>query len=938
MTMAIGTITLLFTDIVGSTGLWETRPDAMSFALSRHDELMRSAITSGEGVVFKTVGDAFCAAFGRASDAVAAALAAQRALAAESWPDAVSLRVRMGLHSGVCEERDGDYFGPTVNRAARLAAVAHGSQVIVSEATADLARDALPQDIRLKDLGRHRLKDLTLAEHVFQIEAEDLPAQFPPLRSLGNLEVGNNLPIQLTSFVGRRRELAQIRHLLETSRLVTITGVGGCGKTRAAIEALTDTDGVWFVDLAPSNDPGLVAGQIGAALGIQGQSGQMMAETLTDVLSLQNVCLVLDNCEHVIDACAELVSILLRSCPRIRLLITSREPLDVDGEYVYRLPLLSVPSGRGDVDGEGVSESEAVQLFVERGSAHRSGFVLNDANAPAIASICRHLDGIPLALELAAARLASFSVADLEARLGDRFGFLTSGRRTALPRHQTLRALVEWSYDLLTGPEQTLLRSLSVFAGGFTLDAAERLCAGGALTDMNIADLISSLTEKSLVQIDERTEPLRYRMLETIRQFSLERLGGHGEESSVRAAHAAVFVTLAETAAPHLWSAGRLEWLSRVNADEDNLREAMAVLLADPGPDAGQRAMRLFTAMSRYWEMTNQAAYVLGVASVLLSHPDAQERNALWIRTAAALALVWRGDNWELAVFAPVVTEAADLARELGLYRESSVMHWVLGGDLSRRGDSDRGQRLYDGAIEDARLSGDLTALGVALIASSVNPPDLQVARSNLSEALSCLRRAGDEYWEPTILNNLATADMRSGDRRSARELIDKGIALSRAAPTNNVLTTLLSNLADIELDEGDIGGSQAAFGEAIRLQIRTGLLDHVSSGLIGGIAGCASAQGELETAAFLYGAAHAVNEHAGIELGELVDHHEEQLREKMSVSAFNDAFARGHSLSPREALKVAQTWSDENPPEGPEIVEGGKKANPWPVMHGRSR
>jgi predicted ATPase/class 3 adenylate cyclase len=913
VTTASATTTLLFTDIVGSTGLWEARPDVMSGALSRHDELMRSAITSCKGLVFKTVGDAFCAAFGTASDAVAAALAGQRALAAESWPDAVSLPVRMGLHSGVCEERDGDYFGPTVNRTARLAAVAHGSQVIISQATAKLARTTLPRGTRLKDLGTHRLKDLTLPEHVFQLEADDLPTQFPPLRSLGNLELGNNLPLQLTSFVGRRRELSEIRRLLTVSRLVTITGAGGCGKTRVAIESLTDTDGVWFVDLAPLTDPGLVVAQIGAALGIRFGAGPVMAETLTGVLSVQDVHLVLDNCEHVIDACAELADVLLRSCPNIRMLVTSREPLDVDGEYVYRLPSLSLPSDSGEIGWQQVSQSEAVQLFVARGGAHRSGFELTEANAVAIGSICRHLDGIPLAVELAAARLAGFSVADLEARLGDRFGFLSSGRRTALPRHRTLLGLVRWSYDLLTGPEQTLLRYLSVFVGGFTLDAAEQLRYGDSLIGSDIADVVSSLTKKSLIQIEEHTDPLRYEMLETIRQFSTERLREHGEQTAVRAAHAGVFLALAERAAHHLWGAERLEWLARINAEQGNLREAMAVLLDDPTPDAGPLAMRLFIAMSRYWEMTGQAAYVLDAFRALLSHPGTQERNELWVRTVAALALVWRADNWELAVFAPVVAEAAERARAYELFGESSVLHWVLGGDQGWRGERTRSMELTDRAIEDARRSGDLTALGVTLIAASATIADPPVCRPLLHEALSCLRRAGDTYWEPVALNNLADLDITSGDYSSALRFIAQGVALSRAAAADEILTALLANLAQIELDQENITAAQAACGEAIRIQIRAGLLNHLSGDIIGSVAGCASAHGEIEAAAFLYGAAHAVSVHSGIGLSERVDRHEESLRKKISESAYEAAFSQGASLSPREALKQALAWSDES-------------------------
>jgi tetratricopeptide (TPR) repeat protein len=471
-----------------------------------------------------------------------------------------------------------------------------------------------------------------------------------------------------------------------------------------------------------------------------------------------------------------------------------------------------------------------------------------------------------------------------------------------------------------------LLRYLSVFAGGFTFEATETLCADHVRGDLDVVSLIWSLTEKNLIQVEEHTEPLRYGMLETIRQFAFERLRKRDEEASARAAHVGVFLGLAEAAASHLWKAERLEWLGRIEADEANIREAMTFVLADPDPDVGPLAMRLFIAMSRYWEMTGQAAYVLDVAHSLLAHPGTQERNALWIRTIAALALVWRGDNWQLAVFTPVATEAADLARERGLYEDSSMLHWVLGTDLTRHGQLLLGRQITDGAIEDARRSGDLTALGVALIgvSTTVSEPGSApswaispAARPLLEEALSCLRRAGDVYWEPCVLNNLAEADMVSGDYSAARQLIAEGIALSRAAATNDVLTTLLSNLAEVELEQGNIESAQAACEEALRTQVRTALLDHVSGTLIGMVAGCAFARGEFEAAAHLYGGAQAVSDHADIELAEWVDRRQERLRKNIGESAFSAAFAHGYSLDPREALKVSLAWTDENPSEG---------------------
>jgi tetratricopeptide (TPR) repeat protein len=584
--------------------------------------------------------------------------------------------------------------------------------------------------------------------------------------------------------------------------------------------------------------------------------------------------------------------------------------LDIEGEHVYRLPSLSVPS-EVDTSPERVEESEAVRLFVERAVARRSDFALNRANAAAVASVCRRLDGIPLAVELAAARVATFSIADLEARLDDRLRLLSAGRRGAIPRHQTLRALVDWSYELLTDAEQVLLRELSVFAGGFTLDAAETLNRHHARPALDTFGLVPSLVEKSLIQIEERSDPLRYGMLETIRQFAAEQLREHGDEHGARLAHVGVFLSLAESATPHLWKAERLDWLSRIDADEPNIREAMAFLLSDPDPEVGPLAMRLFIAMSRYWEMRGQAAYVLDVAQELLAHPGTLERDALWVEAVAALALIWRGDNWQLGVFTPVVTEAAELAGEMGMLVERSVLCWVLGGDLIKHGQLAEGVKLLERAIGYARRSGDLSALGVALIAGSASQTDTEQAQ--LSEALQCIRTAGDEYWEASILNNLACIDLVGGNRESARRLLGEGIALSLSGGTANILGTLLSNLGELELAERNIPAAQAAFAEAIAMQIRTGLLDHTSGTLIGGLAGCASARGDEDKAAFLYGAAHAVSDSAGIEHSDWVQQDEETLREKTSQAAFEAAFARGYALDPREALRAAQAWSDQD-------------------------
>ena len=504
-----GTVTLLFSDIEGSTRLWERAPDAMADALKRHDELLRDAIEGSGGHVFKTVGDAFCAAFPTATEAVQAAEAAQRALVAEPWPADTVLRVRIALHTGECEERDGDYFGLAVNRLARLEATAHGGQVVLSRATADIVGDHLPPGVGLRHLGTHHLKDLGRPEEVFQLEMEGLDTEFPPLRSLDNPKLMHNLPELVSSFVGRETEVIEVRKLIETSRLVTLTGAGGSGKTRLALQVAADllddfTDGVWLVELASLADPELVESAVASVLKVQQQPGEDLLKTLVDAVADRCLLVVLDNCEHLLVAAAMLAETLVQSCPRLSLLATSREPLAIGGERSYRVPSLSLPGPDQILAHDEVRSFDAVQLFAERAVGHQPDFLLDETNADTVASLCRSLDGMPLALELAAARLGSLSVADIERRLDDRFRILTKGRRTALPRQQTLRALIDWSYDLLNQREQTVLCRLSVFSGGWTLEAAETVCSGSDLQGREVADVLGSLVEKSLVQAEAR--------------------------------------------------------------------------------------------------------------------------------------------------------------------------------------------------------------------------------------------------------------------------------------------------------------------------------------------------------------------------------------------------------------------------------------------------
>ena len=578
--MPTGTVTFLFTDIEGSTKLWEEYPEHMRNALARHNVLMQQAIGANDGVVFKTMGDAYCAAFASASAALTAALTAQIALQSEPWPDDVTLRARMALHTGTADERDGDYFGTPLNRVARLLSTGHGGQTLLSQPTYELTRDSIPTYGSLRDLGSHALRDLARPEQVYQLVHPDLPADFPPLKSLDNPNLPNNLPQQVTSFIGREKELASVQEALAKVRLLTLTGAGGSGKSRLALQATADLletypDGVWLVELAPLADPLLVAPTVANILGVKEEKDKPILMTLAEHLKVKKLLLLLDNCEHVLDTSAQLADQLIRSCPMVQILATSREGLGIAGETTYRVPSLSLPDPKQTQTAESLSQFEAVQLFIARALQTQPHFAVTNENAPALASICHRLDGIPLAIELAAARARSLSVEDINSKLDQRFRLLTGGSRTALPRQQTLRSLIDWSYDLLSAAEKALLCRLSVFSGGWTLQAAESVCSGGELEEWETLDFLTSLCDKSLVVAEPSGTTMRYRMLETVRQYARDRLLEIGDGEVYRDRHLAFFLAFAEETEPQINGPQMGKILDQFEAELDNFRAAL---------------------------------------------------------------------------------------------------------------------------------------------------------------------------------------------------------------------------------------------------------------------------------------------------------------------------------------------------------------------------
>jgi predicted ATPase/class 3 adenylate cyclase len=571
-----GTVTFLFTDIEGSTRLWAEAPAAMGRALECHDALVRGGVEAASGYIFSTGGDGFGVAFGRADQAVAAAASIQQALAVENWPDGAPVRVRMAVHTGEAEERAGDYFGPAVNRAARLMAAAHGGQVLCSGVSAGLMTEHLPPGCRLVDLGPHRLRDLTSPEHVHQVVIPGVPEHFPPLRSLDTYP--GNLPIQATAFVGREHEVKELAQWLLKVRVVTLTGVGGVGKTRLALQAAAEVlpefrDGVWLVELAGVGGPEAVPEAVASALGIAAGPAPAPGGGLEEHLRASELLLILDNCEHLLTPVAHLVEQIVRTAPGVRVLATSREGLGVAGEHLRAVPSLELPD---PTDEPGViAATDSVRLFVERAREASAAYRFSDEDSQAVAELCRRLDGIPLAIELAAARVPALTPAEIAAHLDRRFKLLTGGRRVAMSRHQTLRNAIEWSYQLLDPSEQAVLARLAVFAGGFDLPSAQAVAATDAVDPIDVLDIVARLVAKSLVVAEPRDGVTRYRLLETVRDFAWERLQNADEEENVSRRHAVYFAEFARSAGSGLRGPHEADWRQRVEREVDNLRVAL---------------------------------------------------------------------------------------------------------------------------------------------------------------------------------------------------------------------------------------------------------------------------------------------------------------------------------------------------------------------------
>ena len=804
MHAASGDTTLLFTDIEASTRLWEQDGQRMSQALARHDALSREAVEANRGVVVKMTGDGMYAAFDAPVDALNATIALQQALNEPDPSSGITLRLRYGMHLGPVERRNEDLFGSPVNRAARIMKAAHGGQVLLSQAVVDRVRDGLPPAVTLIDLGSVRLRDLATPEHVYQLVHPKLRQEFPALRSLE--ATPNNLPQQVTSFIGRQRELGEAKTLLEGTRLLTLLGMGGLGKTRLSLQIAADVlekhpDGVWFIDLAPIKDASLVPSAVAQVLGVHEEPGKPLMQTLCAHLKDHKVLLVVDNCEHLVSACASMADAFLRGTTEVRILATSREALHIRGEQTLPVLPLAVP-GR-NADAETLLRSEAVQLFVERARLQKPNFTLTEQEAPAIAELCARLEGIPLALELAAARLRSLSVAEINKRLNDRFKLLTGGSRVALERQQTLRALVSWSYDLLQQNEQILLDRLSVFVGGFELEGAEAVCSADPLMSDDVLDLVTSLVEKSLVMVQQEDGGSRYGMLETIREFAQDhrtaandgatRYGMLGTIRDFAQESLAKRDDLAATAARHcdyytgfaklartklLQGSEQAEWTRRVETELDNLRAAIALALRG-GVDP-VIAVKLEVALMRFRILRGYASEGRNNLRVALALPSMQEANAARahaLYVAGALAIS-QSDNVEAT---RMLTECLAIRRSLGNPRETAATLPTLATLHLQQDDATKAHE-YD------------------------------------SEALGIFRELGDRAGEGIGLLNLGEISVRQADYRAAGELFEQGLVIARSIEHHELESDCERNLGELSLHAGNLPAARERFTRALQI------------------------------------------------------------------------------------------------------------------------
>jgi predicted ATPase/class 3 adenylate cyclase/Tfp pilus assembly protein PilF len=908
-----GTVTFLFTDIEGSTKMWDRNPQAMQAALVRHDEVLRRAIEERGGYVFKTVGDAFCAAFSTGPGALEAALETQRRLLCEKWEQTEPLRVRIALHVGAAEERDGDYFGPPVNRVARLLSAAHGGQVLLSLPAQELVRDQLPAGTSLRDLGEHSLKDLFRPERVFQLLAPGLPVEFPPLRTLDAYR--NNLPLQPTPLVGREKEVTQVCDLLrrDETRLLTLTGPGGIGKTRLALQAAADlledfSNGTFFAPLATLTEAQLFFPAVAETLGVREIGEQPLDESLKDYLGERRLLLLLDNFEQVLGA-APAVTELLAAAPGLKVLATSRAPLGLYGEHEFPVPPLTLPDPKRPPPLERLTQYEAVGLFVERARAVKPDFAITNESAPAVAEICARLDGLPLAIELAAARVRLLSPQAMLTRLGNRLKLLKGGPRDLPTRQRTLRGTIDWSYELLNEDEKTLFGRLSVFSGGRTLEAIEEICDPGG--DIDALEGMESLLEKSLLRREEGAGgESRFVMLETVQEYAREKLEESGQAEEIKRAHAEYFLTLAEEAELEFKGAQQKRWLERLEAEHDNMRAALSWALERA---QAELALRLGGALGRFWWMRghlSEGRRWLEGALAMDGRVGSLESRAMALAGVGALAF----DQGELDRAQEACEEGLELLAHEATERSEVKLYLLvsLGHVALNREDYERATQLFEESLALSREKRDTWGVALSLMGQAIvshDRGDSQRATELFEESMDLLRERRDKINLAFCLNNLGMVVCSQGDLVRAAKLTEEGVVLMRELGVRGNVSLGLYNLGWITLLQNDLDRAADLYEESLALAWDIGMNLIVQSDLEG-FALVAGAQGAARRAAQLWGAAQALHEAKGIPrdidfLAE-ADVRISAVRSGMGEEAWEAAWRKGRAMTLEEAVSYA--------------------------------
>jgi predicted ATPase/DNA-binding SARP family transcriptional activator len=807
-----GTLTFLLTDVEGSTRRWDRNPAAMRLAMEAHDAILGRLVTAHGGAQVESgrEGDSILATFTRASDAVACGVAIQREVATHTWPEGADVHIRVAINSGEAELRSGHYYGPAVYRCARLLATGHGDQVLLTQATRDLVIDAMPDGVGLRELGSHRLRNLERPEVIFQVIATGLRAEFPPLKSMDARR--DNLPVSPNGFVGRAGELAEIKERLAANRMLTLVGSGGTGKTRLALQAAADLiegfkDGVWLVELASLSQPELVAQTAAETLGVREEAGRPIVTTLCDWLRDKNLLLLIDNCEHLVPAVVSLADRLLRDCPDVRLLATSRAALRVNGEAITRVGALS--------------EADAVVLFADRSSSVQPAFRLTEDNSTSVVQICRRVEGIPLAIELAAGRARMMAPAEILTRLQDSFGVLAGGSRSAGARHETLKAAMDWSYRLLNEEEQRLFRRLAVFAGGFSLEAAEAVCPDDGIDRDAVVPVLGRLVEQSLVTANLDVQGLartRYGLLETLREYGRHKLEEPLEADGTRRRHAAHFLALAEAAAPKLDGRDRLEWLARLNLERDNLR---AVFERSNGTGADTE-LRLAVALKGFWDA--QGGYSEGRARVTSALSRGRKPSRLRAEAMQCAGFM----SWAQGDFVAATSwceKSVKLCRRLGDRRGEGMCLQQLGQIAFQQEDFTRARAFLDLGLaiavelRDERLA-SLCRIRLGIIA--LQEGDLAASSQLLRASLESGRRAGYEEMVVMSLSALAHLALREGRLDEAGVLLSEGLAIWRDRGVPRQIASLLEAFAVLAVARGDAPRALrlAASAESLRKEI----------------------------------------------------------------------------------------------------------------------